>query len=542
MMQTDGYSLDAQSKRLHDYANYRNMYVVREYSDKGHSGKNIQGRPQFKQMLEDIERGSDNVDFVLVYKLSRFGRNAADVLSSLQNMQDYGVNLICIEDGIDSSKDSGKLVISILSAVAEVERENILVQTMEGRRQKAREGKWNGGFAPYGYKLVEGKLLIDEDEAQIVRIIYDKFVNTTMGSIGISAYLNEQGYVKSRRQNNSIDMFSAFFVRLVLDNPVYYGKIAYGRRKTVKVEGKRNEYRIEKQKEYPLYDGQHVAIISEEMWKLAQRKRQQTGIKQEKVYSLEHENILSGILRCPNCGGPMYGNVNRKRKSDGSTYKDYFYYACKHRTTVNGHRCGYRKQWKQEKINAAVEEVIRKLVENPNFEKAIREKISSEVNTVELQNKHTQLKKKINQLNNAKTKLGQQIDNLDMNDEFYNRKYEDMNHRLNKLYSDIYSTELQINDVEERIFNVEQEKISEDNVYQFLLYFDKLYDKFSDGEKKEFLSSFIEEIEIYPAERSNGQVLKSITFRFPVFFEGNSVKKISWDKETTVETCMLFQR
>lgn len=58
-------------------------------------------------------------------------------------MQDFGVNLICVEDGIDSSKESGKLMISILSAVAELERENILVQTMEGRRQKAREGKWN---------------------------------------------------------------------------------------------------------------------------------------------------------------------------------------------------------------------------------------------------------------------------------------------------------------------------------------------------------------------------------------------------------------
>ena len=71
-------------------------------------------------------------------------------------MQDFGVNLICVEDGIDSSKDAGKLMISVLSAVAEIERENIRVQTMEGRIQKAREGKWNGGFAPYGYKLVDG--------------------------------------------------------------------------------------------------------------------------------------------------------------------------------------------------------------------------------------------------------------------------------------------------------------------------------------------------------------------------------------------------
>ena len=73
---------------------------------------------------------------MLVFKLSRFGRNAADVLNSLQLMQDFGVNLICVEDGIDSSKDASKLMISVLSAVAEIERENIRTQTMAGREQK----------------------------------------------------------------------------------------------------------------------------------------------------------------------------------------------------------------------------------------------------------------------------------------------------------------------------------------------------------------------------------------------------------------------
>ena len=138
------------------------------------SGKSIEGRVQFSQMMDDIKEGKDGVSYVLVFKLSRFGRNAADVLSTLQIMQDFGVNLICVEDGIDSSKDAGKLMISVLSAVAEIERENIRVQTMEGRIQKAREGKWNGGFAPYGYELVNGELQIAEDEAEIIRLTYDK--------------------------------------------------------------------------------------------------------------------------------------------------------------------------------------------------------------------------------------------------------------------------------------------------------------------------------------------------------------------------------
>ena len=145
-IQVDGYSLDAQKARMKAFAEYNDYEIVGEYEDAGKSGKSIEGRLEFNRMMEDIKSGKDGVSNVLVFKLSRFGRNAADVLSTLQVMQDFGVNLICVEDGIDSSKDAGKLMISVLSAVAEIERENIRVQTMEGRIQKAREGKWNGGL------------------------------------------------------------------------------------------------------------------------------------------------------------------------------------------------------------------------------------------------------------------------------------------------------------------------------------------------------------------------------------------------------------
>ena len=99
-IQVDGYSLDAQKDKLRKYAEFQDMEIVGEYSDEGNSGKNIKGRHEFMRMMDDIEESKDGVDFVLVFKLSRFGRNAADVISSLQLMQDYGVNLICVEDGI----------------------------------------------------------------------------------------------------------------------------------------------------------------------------------------------------------------------------------------------------------------------------------------------------------------------------------------------------------------------------------------------------------------------------------------------------------
>ena len=214
-MQVDGYSLDAQKDKLRKYAEYEDMAIVGEYSDEGFSGKNIQGRVEFQRMLRDIQDCKDNIAYVLVFKLSRFGRNAADVLNSLQLMQDYGVNLICVEDGIDSSKDSGKLMISVLSAVAEIERENIRTQTMAGREQKAREGKWNGGFAPYGYRLENGELLIAEDEVEVIRVIYDRYIHTNDGISGVAKYLNRQRFKKKLRQNGTIPGFSTSFVKAV---------------------------------------------------------------------------------------------------------------------------------------------------------------------------------------------------------------------------------------------------------------------------------------------------------------------------------------
>ena len=242
-MQIDGYSLDAQKARMKAYADFNDYQIVGEYEDAGKSGKSIEGRASFCRMMEDIKSGKDGVSYVLVFKLSRFGRNAADVLSTLQVMQDFGVNLICVEDGIDSSKDAGRLMISVLSAVAEIERENIRVQTMEGRIQKAREGRWNGGFAPYGYRLVDGELQINEDEAPAIQTIFEQYVNTDTGANGLSKYLAAHGFQKLARQNGTSPLFSATLIRSILRNPVYCGKIAFGRRKLEKVHGTRNEYR-----------------------------------------------------------------------------------------------------------------------------------------------------------------------------------------------------------------------------------------------------------------------------------------------------------
>ncbi len=402
-MQIDGYSLDAQKTKMKAFCDYNEYEIAGEYEDAGKSGKSIEGRVSFNQMMEDIKSGKDGVSYVLVFKLSRFGRNAADVLATLQVMQDFGVNLICVEDGIDSSKDAGKLMISVLSAVAEIERENIRVQTMEGRMQKAREGKWNGGFAPYGYSLIDGKLEVNEEKAVAIRMIFDQYVNTDLGANGIAKYLENHGIHKIARQNGKNPLFDAALIRRIIQNPVYSGKISYGRRRTEKVHGTRNEYRQVKKDDYLLVDGLHEALVSEEVWEQAQVKVAAQAKKYEKVNRDKREKIhlLSGFSKYPVCGAGMYGNKSIKKRS---------------------------------------------------------------------------------------------------------------------LLAD---------------------KITGDNIYKALIFFDKLYAQMNEAEKREFLSQLVDNVQIYEERKENGQWLKSIEFKLPIIEKEFA---LSLDNDTQNETVVLLSK
>lgn len=544
-MQVDGYSLEAQKERLTKFAEFQDMEVVREYCDAGKSGKSITGRPEFTQMLQDVADDKDGVEYILVFKLSRFGRNAADVLNSLQYIQDFGVNLICVEDGIDSSKDSGKLTITVLSAVAEIERENILVQTMEGRKQKAREGKWNGGQAPFGYTLdsKKGMLVVNPDEAEIVKIIFNKFVNEGLGADSISNYLNQHGYVKTKYRSHELNYFTRSLVRKILDNPVYIGKIAYGKSSTEKIKGTRDQYHRVQNDEFLLAEGLHDAIIDLDLWEGVRARREETGVKWVKTHSLEHEHILTGLLKCPICGVGMSGTVRRRKNKSTGEYKDDFYYRCKHRKKINeSDFCNCSLVLNQNELNGEVERHIMDLVNNKDGRDFIIRRMESRVDVSSLETEREQLRGQLRQLSGAKKKLTDMIDRLDVTDKHYDRKYQDMHDRLDNLYDKIGDIDDQLQDVNEKIRMAYENQITSKQVYQILTCFDKIYFEMTDLEKKEFFRNFIDEIELYSERQSDGRIVKQINFNFPVYYNGNEGNAIRLPDENTVETVCLLGR
>ena len=466
-MQIDGYSLDAQKSRMKAFADFNDYEIVGEYEDAGKSGKSIEGRIQFNQMMEDIKSGKDGVSYVLVFKLSRFGRNAADVLSTLQVMQDFGVNLICVEDGIDSSKDAG--------------------------------------------------------------------------ANGLAKYLATHGIHKIQRQNGKNPLFDSALIRRILKNPVYCGKIAYGRRRTEKVHGTRNDYRLVEQDDYLLVDGLHEGIVSEELWHKAQVKLLAQAEKYERVNRDKDTKIhlLSGIVKCPVCSVRMYGNKSIKHKADGTKYKDFFYYGCKHRTMTHGHKCDFKKQINEELLDSAVAEVIVKLVSNPKFAAMMQEKVSMKVDTSAIEQEISNYEKQLRQAYSTKSKLIEEIDSLDPDDRHYRRRKSDLDDRLYGMYDKIEELESLLIAARAKKQAIEAEKLTGDNIYKVLIYFDQLYGKMDDREKRQLIEELISEIQIYEERQPNGQWLKSIKFKLPIIAEDMS---LSLDNDAHIETVVRLKQ
>lgn len=328
---------------------------------------------------------------------------------------------------------------------------------------------------------------------------------------------------------------------MILKNPVYCGKIAYGRRKTEKVHGTRNEYRLVEQDDFLLVDGLHEAIISEEVWNAAQAKLIAQAKKYEHVNKGKDErtHLLSGIVRCPVCGAGMYGNKSIKYKKDGTKYKDFFYYGCKHRSMQRGHKCDYKKQIREELLDDAVAEVIVKLVSNPQFAAMMQEKINMKVDTTAIDQEIANYEKQLRQDYSIKAKLMEEIDNLNPDDRHYIRRKADLDDRLYRMYDKIEELEEQLIAARAKKTSIEAEKITGDNIYKVLIYFDKLYFAMSDVERRQLIEALIAEIQIYEERKPNGQWLKSIRFKLPIIENDLS---IGLDNGNQVETVVLLSR
>lgn len=315
-----GYSIDAQLETLRTYCRMYEMTVFKEYADRGVSGKSIEKRFELQQMIRDAKAGM--FDLVLVWKINRLARNTIDLLQIVEELRKYNVEFRSFSENFDTSSPI-KFALSMMGSVGELERNTIVENVKMGLKHRAKTGKHNGKV-PLGYTILDlgsagahkRKTVIEvvPEEAAVVKRIFEMF-STGHGYRSIANQLNHDGY--KTKMNRP---FSICSVKDILDNPFYVGQIRYNR-----YENWSEKRRKGKSTEPILADGVHQAIIDEPLWEKVQLLRSKKGFASTKRF--DGKFLLTGLLRCPQCGAAMTASVTKNTAKDGSKIIR-TYYSC----------------------------------------------------------------------------------------------------------------------------------------------------------------------------------------------------------------------
>ena len=549
IIQVDGFSLDAQEEEIRAYAKMRNINIVGKYSDEGKSGKNAEHRPAFNQMMKDIRNKKDNVRYVLVFKLSRFARNTSDTAKYLQELASFGVGLLGVKDGIDTSTATGKMIANIMGAVAEMELENIHEQTLAGRQQKARSGLWNGAQAPFGYSIVDKKLVICPEEAEIVKEIFRLYTEKGQTIQYITKKLNDENVQREQRGNTQFSTFSMRTIRSILKNPVYAGKIAYGRRHTVKVEGTNNETKVVKQDDESkiiIVDGVHEAIVSQETFAKAEERLNENVAHRKTRSDSTTVYPLTGLIKCPDCGKNIFGYTApprpRKNGKEGF-YPRYISYRCISGRDRNGITCSLaNKYYSGTKLEKEVKEIVSSMVTIPEFVELVTRKIDRETDINSLRKKQSTIEGELSKYNGNLLQTEKRLAELDADDKHYEKKVESLNRILDDLYEKIDDAQDRLDEVNDEIAMVEKSTMTKQSIFEMLEGFSKFYDIMTPEDKKALLQAMISSIEIYRDKRADGHLIKTIHFTFPVTYDGESGALFVRTNEQQAETVVLLSK
>lgn len=187
----EGFSIRGQEEKLKDYTRIKDWSLYDLYIDEGISGKNIKDRPAVNRLIADVKAG--RITNVLVYKIDRLTRSTSDLVFLIELFNRYDCSFNSLMESIDTRTASGRMFIKIIGIFAEFERENIIERVKMGRDRKVKEGySLCSSHASYGYDREPGKKVqtINEEEAAIVREIFEKFVNEGMSLNRIVRFLN----------------------------------------------------------------------------------------------------------------------------------------------------------------------------------------------------------------------------------------------------------------------------------------------------------------------------------------------------------------
>jgi len=302
------HSLSAQIKYYSDMINSNSHWeFVEGYIDEGLSATSVKKRESFLTMIEDAKLGK--FDFVITKEISRFSRNTVDSIQYTQQLLTYGVGVLFQSDNINTLLPDSELRLTIMSSIAQDEVRKISERVRFGFKRAIEKGSVLGNNKIWGYKKDNGRLVIVEEEAEIIREIFDMYVNQHLGMRVISRILGEQG-VKNSKNND----LATSTIRNIIANPKYKGY--YCGNKTQKYDYRHNARKYIDPEEWVVYeDKENVPpIVSEELWDRANiiLNKRGTAIKESAATgSYTNRYKYSGKIICMEHGTSYHHKIYR---------------------------------------------------------------------------------------------------------------------------------------------------------------------------------------------------------------------------------------
>jgi site-specific DNA recombinase len=294
----EGYSIRAQKDVLIRWIHERGHEFVDEYIDDGHSGKSLV-RPQIQRMIKDMP--TRKFDLIVFWRMNRLTRSVKDKITLFEMIDKHKIDLKSMTEEIDTTTAAGRMTTNILMSVAQGEREQVSENVHGTMMERAIKGLRNGAVAPYGYDLVDKQLIINEEEAKIVKRIYATYQENRSTNF-ISKMLTREGVPKG-----DLNKWSDFSVYYIISNPVYCGKIRWNYRK---LSGARTGKEV-------IVAALHKPIISVEEFDQVEQLRKTRKREGRKMTS---DYPYTSTIQCVRCG---YGLIGSSRKTVNGRHRFY---------------------------------------------------------------------------------------------------------------------------------------------------------------------------------------------------------------------------
>ena len=467
----EGFSLGEQEEKLLALCKFKDLEVYKIYKDAGISAKDMEHRPQFQEMLKDMKDGK--INYIVAYKLDRITRSVRDLEELISVLEQYNCFLLCDRDDVNTSTANGRFFVRMLTVLSQLEIEIVSERTKFGLNGAIKSGHIPGQ-RPFGYKSADDKkMIIDNATRPYVEMIFDMYLEGKSFQQIANYFEGNNIYPKKKWKDTTI--------RKIIDNKIYMGD--YEQYKRI---GKQENL------EPIVYMNVVEPIISRAKWEDCQRQKE----RNQRTYTRDRIYTFFQRLKCPNCSRIM------KCKGSGGTKRKYMYYTCEH-CHIN---------FNENHVELLLKDFIYDLLEYDmavkKFFLPVLEDKSNNIDTSTIDKEIRELQKQRDRIKQAYIKGIVEIDD-------FKEDYKLIEDKL----SNLETKKLELINLEKFNYSPHELLAERDLEKEKMIRLDTLnsllkskWNVMNKSEKQEFISKFIDTIEIKKDNKGN-LILEKINFR-----------------------------